>query len=416
LVRGLQFYSDQSFLTAGEFRGVHLVSLEGKAQELAQSEPGVKGLAATQQFYVLRLPGRLQLYRSAMVVVSNRRWEKVTGVATGVWMVIAFYWKRRILKAILRKLLEFLRSIFEGDEHRPKVRKQPFRNIPELAPPSDELFKASAQNEVFIFAGEEFSRMCGMPVWRSFLLGLIDRLYDSLLLEPESADIARAAHRRGEVDRVSNALHPIATANAEVLLDYARSMYRKPAALTQTHEALTRIGVGGIVTPNLDVLLERTFGLAEEKAFAATEAGDALSTMIRQEFVALKLRGVWSRPATLRIWPSQAQQANAANLPLKKLLGALLTHRTMIFLGASLDEIATWLEPADLASTPERPHYALVVKADHNTTKKANDLLSQYNIETMTYPAENGNDAVIEFLSRLAGETSDTALAATAGD
>jgi hypothetical protein len=254
-----------------------------------------------------------------------------------------------------------------------------------------------------------------MPLWRTFIQGLIDRLYDSLLLDPDSAEAARAAHRRGEVDRVANALLPIVTANPQVLLEYARSMYRKAAALSQTHEALTRIGVGGIVTPNLDCLLERTFGVCEEQAFAATEAGDALSALLRQEFVALKLRGVWSRPATLRVWPSDASQANATNLPLRKLLGAMLTDRTMIFLGASLDEIATWLAPAELASPPQRTHYALVMKAGHDTPKKAHDLRLRYNIETMSYPAENGHEAVIEFLSRLAPLESETSATAAAG-
>ena len=52
--------------------------------------------------------------------------------------------------------------------------------------------------------------MCGMPLWKSFVQGLIDRLYDSLILDPADAETARAAYHRGEFDRIVRALAPLA--------------------------------------------------------------------------------------------------------------------------------------------------------------------------------------------------------------
>lgn len=268
-----------------------------------------------------------------------------------------------------------------------------------MTSPSVDLLEASAKRECFIFAGEELSRRCGMPLWKTFVLGFIDRLYDSLILDPADADAARAAYHRGELDRVVRALTPIAAKHPEILNEYAEVLYVKAAALSKTHEALGNIGACGVLTPNLDSLLSRCFKIQETDVFTPFEAEHASSSLLRGQFTSMKLRGTFTRPETLHVWPDSAMASNAANKPLCRFIENALTSRTFIFVGSNCDEIESWFCAIEMAR-PERKHYALVARTKQNSSAKASALLKRYNIFPLAHDPSD-DVAVLEFLDKL---------------
>jgi SIR2-like domain len=185
----------------------------------------------------------------------------------------------------------------------------------------------------------------------------------------------------------------------DVLLEHSRSMYLKAAPLSQMHEAIANIGMCGAITPNLDVLLERVFRVEEMGVFSPCEAEDAISRLKSDGFVLMKLRGMFARPESLQIWPSKAMQANVSNAALRRFISSALATRTVLFVGATLDEIDAWIGCADATQAAQR-HYALVVKSEANGEKKAKALLQRFNIQCMSYPADS-HSVAIEFLEAL---------------
>ena len=292
------------------------------------------------------------------------------------------------------------RVISRANDQRPPHRKPAsVKQIPAMAEPPADLVEASAKRECIIFAGEGLSRMCGMPLWKSFVQGLIDRLYDSLILDPADAETARAAYHRGEFDRIVRALAPLADKHPDILNEYAKALYVKAAALSRTHEALGNVGACGVITPNLDSLLSRCFKVQESEALAPSEADRALSSLQRGEWTSMKLRGTFTRPETLNVWPDFAIEINAANEPLRRFLEAALTSRTFIFVGTDFEEIECWLGHLKMAS-PGRNHYALVTRSKQNSTARASALLKRYNIHPLAYdPSDDA--AVPAFLDKL---------------
>ena len=277
---------------------------------------------------------------------------------------------------------------------------KPMKHIAALGEPPDDLLRAAADGSCVIFAGEELSRGSGMPLWRTFVLGFIDRLYDTLVVTSGQAGVLRVAHRRGECDDVARKLAPVALANLELLNEYALTLYRKPAALTQLHEAVADSGARAFISANLDSLMERCLGIEVGAVFTPAESEAALSCLLSREFFGLKLRGTFEKSQSLRVWPSDAQEANAANPDFRRLVGHILTDRTLLCVGASVEEISEWLPAPERSSTPARRHYALLSKTDTFHAKRAQALSARFNIQCMTYaPAEVSQ--VVEFLSKV---------------
>jgi hypothetical protein len=399
LVRSFQYYDDRSFLVAGDFGGVHLLSIDVEAKRISDAEPGARFIATNGDYFLLAYPGRLQLHALHYVTVMQPKVGNILRVwlgMSGVFTVFAFF---RVFDRFFRWLHNRFVRGSAGRKTKPSKTGR-LSHIPEVGQPAADLLQSAAERECVVFVGEELSRASGMPTWRTFVLGLIDRLYDALLLPAHHADAARAAHRRGECDEVARQLAPLALANRALLNEFALGMYRKAAALTQLHEAIAKVGACGFVTPNLDGLLERCFHVADAQTFSPADAGDALSCLLRQQFVGMKLRGLLDRPETLHVWPSEAHEANANNALFARFLGTMLTQRSMVFVGATIDEIDAWLSPADLPSRPSRAHYALIEKSDAHTVKRAQALSARYNIQCRMYAADSPG-AAIEFLSQL---------------
>jgi hypothetical protein len=120
----------------------------------------------------------------------------------------------------------------------------------------------------------------------------------------------------------------------------------------------------------------------------------------RKEFALMKLRGLFARPQTLKIWPPVAMESHAFNAELGCFLGKVLTTRTVICVGANLDDIGTWLSSAQLPEKPSRKHYALMPRTAENTGPKAKALLRKYNIHIVPYSPEKPAD-LFEFLTKL---------------
>ncbi|HYP07629.1 MAG TPA: hypothetical protein VER03_15455, partial [Bryobacteraceae bacterium] len=356
-VRWLRYFDDQSFMVTGEFRGVHLIPRNAPTQQVSAAEPGARAFATTSKYFLLMYPGRMQLHSLGYLAIVRPKVKSMFRVWLGVTLVFLIFTLFRSFGHLFRMLRTLLAHGWGGPRS-VRTKTEKLKNVPEIGEPETDLLAAAADRACVVFAGEELSRASSMPTWRTFVLGFIDLLHDSLLLEPEHSNASRAAHRAGQVDHVAKQLEPLALANRELVNEFARGMYCKPAALTRLHEAIASVGACAFITPNLDPLLERCFGLSTAESFAPAHSGDALGALLRRQFVGMKLRGMFERPETLHVWPSEAQAANAKIAEFRRFLAAILTNKTTVFVAASAEEIEAWLAPAELTGRPGRKHYA----------------------------------------------------------
>lgn len=393
--RALQIFDDQSFFVAGEFSGLHWIRRNGPSQNVAPIQAGARTMAVTKQFCVIGFPSSTQVLSVNVVTKAQPKTKSMFRT----WVVISLFLALFSSGKAVVKVFGILRGLLRRDKADQKLVAS-LKHIREMLNPDPHLIAASNAQQCVLFAGEDLSKSCAMPTWKHFVLGFIDVVDDKMLLPPEQAQIARNAFHRGEFTRVVDGLEPIALANPDLLNDFAKRLYLKAAPLSPIHEAVGRIGICSAVTPALDLLVEKAFKEKSPVSFAPCDAAEALSGLAAGRFIAMKLRGVFSRPETLSVWLPAAQKANHGQPQLGRLLGEILTTKTVVFVGATLEEIEAWLAPADLKTAPVRSHWALLPGSERSNVKKAGQLSTRYNIQSLTYSSEDSSQ-LVNFLGKL---------------
>lgn len=280
---------------------------------------------------------------------------------------------------------------------------EPFAGIREVSQPPETLKNAVRSRECVLFAGEELSRACAMPVWPLFLVGFADWLISARRIEPELADQLREWHRAGQHSSLLAALKSRTAGQPDLVLQYARELYLKPAALSRTHEALASVPFRAAITANLDTLIERIYRLEPEHVLTTGDAMEATRRLAAGEPFLLKLRGAFDRATTTRVWLDEALAQAAADQELAGFFSHLLDTRTLLSVGATLTELERWLGAAKLKTPPQRVHYALIPATEGSTLAQAKEMHKRYNLHALEYTPRDTR-AAVAFLQSLTGE------------
>jgi hypothetical protein len=279
-----------------------------------------------------------------------------------------------------------------------------------LEPPSD-LMKALSAGECIIVAGEELSKPCGIPLWRSFVLGLVEWAADRRYIDEHETEQSREAHKRGELDRVADAVIERFAQQPGLIYEYARGMYLKPAAISNVHETLAQIPFAGAITPNLDILLERSLAMRQDDLFNPDEIAGISARVSEKRRFMLKIRGHWEQPASINLVPGRAFAACAGSPEYRQMATFLLTARTLLFVGMSLEDVRLLVEPAVLEKEPDRRHFAIVPKTEI-PRRGVDGVLRGRGVLALVYP-DGDTQRICDFLEKLsaAQESATTAVA-----
>jgi hypothetical protein len=263
--------------------------------------------------------------------------------------------------------------------------------------PPDDLLTAMQKWECVLVSGELLSVASAVLPWSKLLRSLTDWLSETGALTDLVANQIRSCAVKEDIDTAWKLLLPGMQGREAAVLEYARSAYMRSSPLTKIHEALAKLNFSGIITPNLDWMLEKTFAHREPQCIGPTETASFTGG-----FCVLKLRGVWERPDTIQLDPQTAADSNLHNESYRTFLEATHAVHRMIFVGIGPAETGRILNGLNWKRQPTEHLYVLAaIAADDKAVRKAwEQLQGAYGFTLLTYVA--GDSATVcEFLEKL---------------
>ncbi len=263
--------------------------------------------------------------------------------------------------------------------------------------PPDDLLSAMRKAECVLIGGEQLSVVSAVLSYPKFLRSLVDWLCESGGLTDLVANQIRARIVTEETDLAWTMLLPGMRGREAMVLDYARSAYMRPTPFTKIHEAAAKLSFSGVITPNLDPMLEKLFERRQPQCIAASE-----TNLFAGGFCVLKLRGIWERPETVILDPRSAAESNRKNDSYRKFVEATYAVHRLLFLGTSPVEVSRLLDGLNLQPQTNQHLYVLsaIEDGDKATRKAWEAVQATYGFALLTYaPAETGT--VCQFLEKL---------------
>jgi uncharacterized protein (DUF2235 family) len=241
-----------------------------------------------------------------------------------------------------------------------------------------------------LYAGAGVSATAGLPVWEVCAAQLIDVAERNGLINTADAQSYREALRDHKTDYVVDAI--VRSAPPEFLLPFLRATFQGMRQVPQSYRDLAEMPFSAFMTTNLDSLLERAVnpetgsgGPPRVPVLTPKDTDALVAALTRSERFLLYLYGTLDRPDSLMISPGQFDEAMSNNLGFREFVANLFGSRTLLFVGASLDGIETYLRGLRMGGRTSRTHYALCGVSGQSWQVIANGLRDRYGIEVIPY-------------------------------
>ncbi|MBB5036148.1 SIR2 family protein [Prosthecobacter dejongeii] len=278
--------------------------------------------------------------------------------------------------------------------------------MPAPSVPSD-LAVAIKDKRAALFVGAGLSVAAGYPTWQGLIEGLITDAKTAGMLEVDTADKL--------VSAVSdpNKFLPIAQQLSDELGDadfrkrVAKAFERGTRSPTDVHRRLMSIPFCFHVTTNYDKLLEDAFAEVNKKTpdvYNYTDVSGFADALWDRRFFILKAHGDVARPSEIVLTRKDYRSLVYSNVGYRHLLASIFTNKTVLFLGASMNdpEVAQMLEALHVAFHGGGVrHYALIEKEsihDFEVDRWRKD----YNVHVLPYMASTKlHPEVLEFVKNL---------------
>jgi len=273
----------------------------------------------------------------------------------------------------------------------------------------DGLIEAIERGSCVAFVGAGLSQGAGYPGWRELLKSLIQQAQ----VEGHIRDASRANEIRSLVD--SGDSLKLLTA-AEELRDFfgedfhariANVFQDETKSFTQAHEELTRIPFQFVITTNYDKLLEYAYSKARggrtPAVFTSNDASDFADALFNGRFCILKAHGDVEKRTTIIITQKDYRYIFYRSPGYKTALSSVFTTKTVLFLGASLDDPELWLLLGYLQDAFHGSgtyHYALVPRGEATETM-FNRWKKDFHVHCIHYTHTAGHPEILEFLRSL---------------
>jgi len=263
-----------------------------------------------------------------------------------------------------------------------------------------------ATRNCVLYTGAGLSAQAGLWTWQKFMHGLLDWAVENGFME--SVD-ARSFHHEidaGAADSVANLIVSAIRTNEGLprLHDYLRATFLRNSSQPESYSLLSEINFSAALTTNFDNLLERSYRLDSTRVFTPQNTEELLAALTRREFFILKLYGTLERPETVMVAPAQYEDAVSGNREFAEFMGTLFRSRTLLFIGASLEGIETYLKGITLPRDITTRHWALVAVTDNVWRAKADFLEQRYHIKVLPFTPSSDYHEIKDFLRKLADE------------
>lgn len=254
--------------------------------------------------------------------------------------------------------------------------------------PPEGLVGACLDGSSVLFAGVGLSTPAGYPGWGALARDLLDWGVDKEIVDEKRAVRLRKTIEAGDsgavVDGIVQAVRR-EDRRAELDKQLARMFLEPEAKPTQAHEAIAQTGFPVVLTTNYDPLMEQTLGGGVE-VYTPWDSDALLEALSKRRSFILKLKGTLERPDTVLLAPAEYRDAIKDSRAFSQFMSSLFVSRTILFLGASLDDISIYFEDIEFRESGRR-HYALVAVSGSAWEAQAEQLERRYNIEVLPYHA-----------------------------
>lgn len=271
--------------------------------------------------------------------------------------------------------------------------------------PSD-LVDACVAGECVLYAGAGLSAQSGLPIWEDFIRSLLNWSLDHKYISETEEASFHAGVDAAQSDPVADSIvSKLKTKEDQALLnDYLRKVFLRSSSPSECHFLLKRSKFSAVLTTNFDNLLERVYEVRPGQVYTPKETESLLTALTKRDFFILKLYGTLDSPDTVMVAPAQYEDAITGNRNFSQFMQTLFFSRTLLFVGASLEGIDTYLRGISLPKDIVRKHYALVAVSDNAWRAKADLLERRYGIKVLPYTPGEKYVEIGVFLKKLAEE------------
>ena len=274
-----------------------------------------------------------------------------------------------------------------------------------LPTPPDNLISSLAKSECVLYAGAGLSAaVTELPTWTLFISSLLQWARDEGYIQGDFGDSLKEAIEYGQTDVVADSLINSIGTDLGALNDYLKKVFLSASpSLPERYSLLRQIPFSAVLSANFDNLLERNYeGVVAERIYTPQDSNELFSALSSNDFYILKLYGMLERPETVVVAPAQYQAAIAQNLIFSQFMDSLFVSKTLLFIGASLDGIAAYLNGLKFQGTgTPRQHYALVDVTGSAWKVNADLLQRRYGISVLPFSASPGYPEVSIFLQQI---------------
>jgi len=238
----------------------------------------------------------------------------------------------------------------------------PAAGIPQVFPEGvipavpEELVHAIAANECVLYAGAGLGAQAGYPTWPQVLARLLESVVGPAAQQRSSPQSPQSKmggyggedqksaiaaelwmrHRRGQWSAVAEYLRT--QVDREVLLNATRALF-PDRELPQAHELLGHLPFVGAFTSSWDVLLSRAFEHRHPVTGTPRDPDRAVRAFGENTFFLVQLFGGLD-PASF-VFSNDEYRELMSTSSLARFVGSVVTGRTMLFIGASVDGLET---------------------------------------------------------------------------
>lgn len=313
----------------------------------------------------------------------------VVGAAALFFLRPESVWVRRLRRVLARP------PRVESDDSE----KEP---LPPPVPP-DGLVADCLAGDCIAYVGAGLSAASGYPEWRHLVSEILEWAIEKDYVEKEFGEALRATLQEGNADLVADSVIGRLAGREERLYRHLAQIFLdSERPLAGAHRLLRELHLGAALTTNFDELLERAFEKERPPVFTPDDTDRLLEALASRSFFLLKLYGSLRNPSTLLLSPAQYQEAIAGNRAFVQAMESLFFSRTILFVGASLRGIESYLGGLAFRGIARRRHYALVAVTGTAWQARADLLNRRYGIQVIPYRASTpSHPEVIDFLSNL---------------
>lgn len=279
-------------------------------------------------------------------------------------------------------------------------------SIPLPAPPS-ELIQACANGECVFYVGAGVGAQSDYPTWKPLMEDLLNWSIQRGVIDPSVQISLRASLSQGEVNTVADAIVHANRDHKSELDAHLKEVFQQRRRPSAVHKIMKELSPAGILTTNLDRLLEGTFEQPGDRIFTSADLGDAeklLACLTTRQFFLAKLYGDLDRPNSVLLGPEDYAAAMSKNFPFSQFMDTLFYSRTLFFVGASLEGIQDYLSGLVGHLQGKRSHFALVAVSEPTWKARADLLARRYNIHVLPFTPSPGFPELLTFLQNLERE------------